>query len=1647
MSDYCYIPPFAGVNVPPLVMLVAGKDHRLYYEAYNDAIDLDGDGKIDVGYKHSIDYYGYFDPYKCYTHDGSKFVPSRQTSNKYCGGTNEWSGNFLNWLTMARIDVLRKVLYGGYRSTDSASETVLEATFIPQDAHSWGKEYAGSDTRQLTPFSSPSSGSRHLFCITSTSNGDTRKIRVLQNRTNRIWEWASKERPVCDNSLGTPTEYYVRVKVCDTSKGLEPNCKLYPGGTYKPIGLLQKYGEGEGTKWCSKSLKTCNTDSDCNPTSTHGLCVDKAKIYFGLITGSYEKNMSGGVLRKNVWSFMDEMNPNTGIFQTSLNTPGNIVLTFNRLRIVDFNYGCPYCYNPGWPGAWVATRPMNEGELKNWGNPIAEMMYEALRYFAGKTNPTSDFTYSGNDGGLNLPKPDWGKFTSGGSTYKLYDIFPICAKPFMLVLSDINNSYDSDKVPGSSFGGLSSDLSPAPNVSTLANNISTNEGILGNYFIGQSGSLYDFICSAKNVSSLGNIRGLCPEEPTKQGSYYPASIAYYGNKKSGGWRDNFSGQKPPQLKTYSVALSSPIPDIAVKVGDRTVRLTPLGKSVSGCLNIYQYCAQKCTLSRDPNGNLRISSCSSNAYCPTNQIVDFYVDTINYDASGNLTYAKFRINFEDVEQGADHDMDAVVEYEIQSIGSNQVRVKLTSSSAAGCVDQVLGFTISGTTEDGTWLVVKDKDVGSTDDGDTPNTVVNMPISWERTFTVTGSSAGQLKPPLWYAAKWGGFDDMNNNDVPDLPQEWDKDGDGVPDNYFFVANPLKLEQQLESTFSDILKRASSGSTVATLSSRSSVASTVIQPYFYPQYVRQDGTELSWLGFLRTFWIDTKQDLREDTVESKILNMAGATFDKIFQLFFDSNTNQAKAAVLQGSDTESSCTLESQKNLNEIKPIFDAGCQLAITSPSDRKIYYNKNGSLTEFTTSEANYLRTQIWQSVDSSINNDTLAQCIIRYIRGEKVASDSSCSSLSSVKRIREFDSSTFSSVCPTYSTSSEATWKLGDIIYSTPEVVSSEPNNNYHIRYNDSTYLQYITQNTYTKRSSFIFVGANDGMLHAFRLGRIEERKVCSNNTNTTCTSNADCPGGYCMPDPAKPVEINNSSSDTNKNQVGKEEWAFIPRNALPYLVWLGRQDYCHVPTVDYRVMIFDASIGGNPNDNRDVNSWRTLLIGTMGFGGKLINTYSSSIFVLDLTDWLNGTASTPRLLWETSLPDNTLTTSFPAIVRLGDPSKNGEWYLVIGTGPLSAGDKPGVGGEERYANTAKLYFFDLRDGSKDNEIDLPASKIAVGDIAVVDVDSDYRDDVIYFGVYGRDDVIYRDILYRLKKSIGGFYRLPLREGASYKAVSSLGSSDISEAVKLYEFATFELVEAIKLSESVMLEYVPPVFGAPNFTKDENGKLWVFFGTGKYLSSLDKSIPYKNYFIGFKDDCWNGSCNITYGKSAMDNKTNSIQSVTITEVKQMCMCDSSGCGQRNVVYDATGSVPLEVNHNQGWYWELSGEAIYSKPAVFGGIVDAITFVPPQDICSFEGSSNLISLYYKTGTPYPRPSVLSPNAVSGSIGVGNTVNVLGKMFLGQGIPPIGEPFQISQGIGQTRQYEKFLQVSTGVVLRISQQTAVEGGGRFILWIEK
>ncbi|WP_029520369.1 hypothetical protein [Persephonella sp. IF05-L8] len=1563
-NKYCAVPPFLNTDVSPLVMLVMGKNHKLFFEAYNDTIDLDGDGRIDVGYNHKIDYYGYFDPYKCYSYQGEIFVPVRKTSDKYCDG--EWSGNFLNWLTMSRIDLIRKVLYGGYRYIDAQDETVLEATTIPHDGHSWGKEYDGDDLNRLTPFEPPPEERKTLFCVASLKEGEPRLIRVLegkdQNKSHRIWDWASKdyvEVEKCKEACYHECEYYyggqpaqeqeckdncdqndyqncdhpdagisnvisnshicgglldgeieyqpngkviyhdyssviknfkVRVKVCDKSVGLEQNCKKYPSGNYKPVGLLQKYGvDPDGKKICSKSYIECQTDDDCGANG--GNCIPYSKIYFGLLTGSYEKNMSGGVLRKNVSSISEEIDPDTGQFKTDVH---GIIDTLNKIKIVDFHFedyiktgntdkdwAYGHAYGLGWPRAWKFDAPMEEGEFKSWGNPIAEMLYETVRYFSNKGNPSGE--YFTDDISPDLPEASWDKPE---------DKYPVCAKPFIFVISDKTVNYDSDQLPGSYFNsGFSGDINRL-DVSSLAEQISDEEGISnGSYFIGQSEAFTDFICSQKNISSLASIRGLCPEEPTKQGSFYSTAVSYYGNKELG-------------IKTYTISLSTHVPNIKISLPAGDVNILPVGKSVSGCF-VYDYCVSKCsTISYDEDKGLKLSNCQENAFCPSDPIIDFYIEDIQYTSDNKISYIKFRINFADVEQGGDYDMDAIVFYEIKAIDDDKVKVTITSTEGGGCVDQVFGLSISGTTEDGTYFLVKDGDVQKL--SWTPDTIADMPLKWEHIFTVSSSSAQTLPTPLYLAAKWGGFDDKNDNDIPDRQDEWDGDGDGIPDTYFLITNPLKLEETIEKAFQNILKRTSSGTSVSVLSDRKTGGAVVTQATFHPEKTfkdTQDEYTVNWIGHLYAYWFFlTKniQNLREDTNSNYYLDILE---DRILRFYIDDDKQLKIDRCLpdkNGNPDTSNCL--TAKSLDEISYLWDAGSKLKETQPEDRNIYAIEIGDDYEFTIDNLDSFKDFIGnlentclevKDNDGDYDHEKSVENLIKYIRGEDIEG---C-------RIRKVDNE-------------GNTWKLGDIIYSTPLSVNYD---NY----------------------SVVYVGANDGMLHAFKLGKVKKINSTS-QVAQLCQDSDNC---------------------TSYEELGKELWAFIPKNILPYLRYLADTDYCHTYLVDLPPYLIED------NDKK-------ILIGGLRLGGGCkegikpptdtcsdpTNTSCvglSSYFAIDITDPEN-----PQFLWEFSHPDLGFSYSGPAYITRGNKK-----YVMFASGPQTYdGDI-----EEKFQ---ELTLFIL---SLDEDFKITAVyRKNVQDQQNQNLQRTFSGRLFTRGI----DVTVRD-------------GLIINEPDGYTDLVFFGVNQINEGVKQGQLAVVvpkdDNPENWDIFANVLTVVSP---GSGLVTKVEHMQCfnmnYIYFGTGRWF---------------YKDD--------TPGTSSGET-VEALYGIVIDDCLKNPTTDNCNFNTINnndigntICDELSSNTSDNGNLRTGWRIELSGaadgyykERVITDPTVTDqNVIFFTSMQPTSDICGFGGRTRVWALNCATGA-----SVFDTTNTATCYGAYPTEFPEGKLLLqlsGGDIQQIGE----------------------------------------------
>jgi type IV pilus assembly protein PilY1 len=198
-----------------------------------------------------------------------------------------------------------------------------------------------------------------------------------------------------------------------------------------------------------------------------------------------------------------------------------------------------------------------------------------------------------------------------------------------------------------------------------------------------------------------------------------------------------------------------------------------------------------------------------------------------------------------------------------------------------------------------------------------------------------------------------------------------------------------------------------------------------------------------------------------------------------------------------------------------IWDAGSILNRLAPANRTIYTEIGGRLTPFTRNNSAITRAML--GVASAAERDR----VIGVVRG---------GSLNAGNRA--------GGAAP------DRPWKLGAIIHSTPVLVSAPT-----LALSDPGYRAFKAAQT--KRTTVLIVGANDGMLHAFR------------------------------------------------ERDGVEVWAFVPPDMLDRLRGLAAADGAPAVFVDGSPIAVDIKVAG---------TWKTIVI----FGGR---RGSASYYALDITD------------------------------------------------------------------------------------------------------------------------------------------------------------------------------------------------------------------------------------------------------------------------------------------------------------------------------------------------------------------------------------------------------------------------------------------------
>ena len=1654
LSDYCVIPPFIAQQIPPQVLINMGKDHKLYYPAYNDSSDIAGsdggdtlDGILETGYIHAINYYGYFDSNKCYSYSTTSgvFVPFGTTTDKYCTGSNagKWAGNFLNWVGMSRADIVKMVLYGGYRTSDASTNNYAEISgeFIPTDAHSWGKEYLGSDAASLFPVGV--ANKRALFCVTGTTANsnqisqlkvipDASKVTPAPSVALRAWSWVTVDGSsnICQDNLmdlnndgnadsATLTglsKYNISVRVCQADGGFMSNdwetkhCKLY-GSNGRPVGLMQIYGEsGSTAKVCSKDMYTsCTATSTCSGASPSlGECIDKTQMYFGLMMGSYKNPQAGGYLRKNVWSIQNETSQTNGVLSTSdPDSKGLIMKSIEGLK-------CPTTY------------PLPT----HWGNPIGEILYESMRYWAGLGNPTSAFTSSISAGSTG----DNGYYSSMPGWEKPGNDFPSCSIPFNLLFSDSYNSFDDDQLPGSAFSSSGSGNSGSSeltnlNVQTLADTIAANEGLTsGTAMLGQVGTTNGAAdlgaCTAKTITSLSNVRGICPAEGDMRGTYYPAAVALYGHTKLK------ANHGVPNVNTFVISFNSVMPELPIYANGKTATIVPYGKSNNGCSDVASYfpsTGYDPNTSTTPSRGLVLAPTGSASTCNTLQTTSFFImgtptdDKINptdsdsprYDSNGNLTYIKFRWASDDI-GGGDYDLDMLEEYEICS-GSNNVACKdyngntltMTAGQVAVTVrgvksaagnDAALGFIISGTgTTDGAYLPVRKMGAPN---GSANGTWTKLPVSRTMVFTLSGNGGKLLKDPLWFTAKYGGFNDMDGDGLPFTDStcdpdtrgtsprnpkcnEWDTQGNGDPDNYFLISNPRQVETQVRAALDQILSRTASGTAASILSNSQGSGANILQALFYPKKLYPSGTQVTWTGELQNLWyfVDpfiNDSSIREDsdyTTADPLPSPNPAHYldrsvDKKIQFFFDTATNQTKARRFTNDGSfEEVIPDDPQKG---VMSLWNAGKLLWTRDPTTRTVYTTTDGStLYPFLDTNAATLKSYLQAAGSTSALQTTDGQRIIDYTLGTDVCLDTSlpCTNLSRSRT---------ATITLRDGTTGTHVWKLGDIVSSTPRIQGNQALGLYDLKpplgYNDATYSAF-TSSSYYKNRGMVYVGANDGMLHAFKFGLLT---------------------------------VNGNAATLSGQGLGVEQWAYIPRQTLPYLKYLMDPAYKdnHVYMVDGTTSLFDVSTASSLsaywNDTRTASSWKTLLVGSTGLGGaSAINSSGcvdssssgtcvktptldpsdasnatglgySSYFALDVTnqdfntDPTNALRGQPTLKWEFSDPALGYATSGPAMVRINakvtsgthhnhDTTKNGRWLAVFASGPTGPIDST----THRFMGTSnqnlKLFVVDIEKGPTAKwVIDTGIPNAYAGNISGSVIDTEratmsegyYQDDAFYVG-------------YTKKASDGTW-----TEGGVLRVVIphdndpdnlDLGNSIVPGGSGSFDPTKHWVIS--KLVEGTGSNNVGPVTTA--VAKLQGASLYLFFGSGRYAYSQDDMTSQRRLYM-VKDNCY---------KPVVTHPDATKTTVMDIDDNASPVCQTT-LGLSDLTNRTDGSnIANDTDVTNGWYINLgTGERVVTDTvATVNGAVYYTTFVPTGDICSFGGTTYFWGVKYNTGFQLPANS--------------------------------------------------------------------------------
>lgn len=455
-ADVASYPIYASLGAkPPLIMLLLGRDHSMYYEAYNDLTDLDDDGNIDGVFTPHVVYDGIFESNWCYKYESGVFnMNSLATSDEsskngnpvYKCGNHTWSGNFLNYLTSTRMDIVKRILIGGQRFTnmgycknntqstsvyktcrDDNKYPILARQYIPHDTHGWAKMYNSEDINlrckeagyscKLSDWADVNDDSamfgsvgRQLYVVRAKDiqndtmlpmGSYTKLANGSQNDKNAIfvWNWIARE------SSANGANGYAAKGPLSIAKGKTAMNKPGVNGnnghfsvtatSYNVLAQSCHYEHVANATMPSR-CKKYGTSSDV-VYNTVGLLHDFSKegavdAYFGLITSIWNTDKNNLDAKKDaaLRSPISDLSKSSQIDGSNGNFKENSVYALINMLSVSQNEGTPTSTAGGNTStAWsdckinsANTDTIAARGCSDWGNPIVPLIQKSYEYFS-----------------------------------------------------------------------------------------------------------------------------------------------------------------------------------------------------------------------------------------------------------------------------------------------------------------------------------------------------------------------------------------------------------------------------------------------------------------------------------------------------------------------------------------------------------------------------------------------------------------------------------------------------------------------------------------------------------------------------------------------------------------------------------------------------------------------------------------------------------------------------------------------------------------------------------------------------------------------------------------------------------------------------------------------------------------------------------------------------------------------------------------------------------------------------------------------------------------------------------------------------------------------------------------------------------------